>query len=216
MLTNSTDKNHAQEEFPLRNIIERFPYVSTNTITSKNSTSNFNSFKLLDFRIDESYISLKNNASSSQNNTPLMNDIHSSNKKFSHSASNSFEVNNLSPLITNLPKEFEKDKEKIKNVSLFIPDNKTDSKYLQQSIPNTNHTNSNILINSNSGNNEEIQNQTVQNQNNYNTTGRYLGYFNYFSDKIKENLTNITSNLGINQNMDQKDSINTIEKKFKK
>ncbi len=198
--------------------LERIPaFKNQNFNSAKNSNSNYNASKLLEFRIDESYVSLnKNTASSNQmnlNNASSSNEnLNLNNKHLSQSATNSFNGKVISPINAKIPKVIEKDHRSVKFTSNSSNENAKDSNLIQSSQNMIRTENSNSFISINTGNSSENQNQ----QSNYNTTGRYLNYFNYFSGKIKENINTITNNLGINQNIEQKDRTNTPEKIQKK
>jgi len=183
-------------------------------LISKSKNSNFNSGNLLEIKIEESYISLKYSGNTISPVNPNL------------KTTNNYNLNNITNkdylksqdinTSTNINKEnILTDREKVNNTygNIFNDNNLILQNTNQPNNHNVNNSSLTININKNKLVNNENEGSYGNNDNNYNTTGRYLGYLNYFGGKIKENINNITTNLGYNPGMEIKDKKNNIENK---
>ena len=139
---------------------------------NKSNNSNFNSSKLLEYRIDETYLSLKTNTNTNITTGSSVN-------------------NNINKITSNNPNDSNKEHDKI---------NKIKNESLKDSTINNNYSSLSINLNNQKDKNEnQINPQNIQPQS-------YFGYLNYFGGKLKENLSTITTGLGMNtanQNINQ-------------
>lgn len=153
------------------------------------SSSNFNSSKLFEIRIDENYISLK------------MTNVNNEKSQSLHSINNTSNLHqNLNLNITNNLTD------KVNEIQRITTFDQKGTKINENTHINNSSTNTNFLININSNNASLKDNQNLKSQDTQQTAKGYFGYLNYFSGKIKENLSNLTTGLGINQVVDQKDA----------